>query len=152
MHTDFMAMIADAPRLVGINQGNDRRHEEAGRNLMSLEAFEYPRYTDPPAEFAPRQTADGTPAGAQLECLVVAVEGQGDRCAGIIRPCCRFQRTPGAHRPERGAPIMITPLPGRQIFAGHALVILTAWMADDQCPALSSHPATAGARMDEWEQ
>src|SRR5262249_52573125 len=108
---DLVAFGDDAALLVGIEEGDHRRHVEARRHAVPLEDFEDAWHRAPCAVLALRQLADRAAAVTQLVGLVVGVERERDRAACAVFPCLRPQRAAGPHVIDDGAPVRFRPLP-----------------------------------------
>ena len=60
-----MAISDDATRLLGIKQGDDRRHKKRSRDVVAVEQREDSRHPNATAEFPPGKAAYGLTAGSQ---------------------------------------------------------------------------------------
>ena len=112
VHSDLVSRIDDSAWFVGIDQGADRRHEKARRHVVATEHLQDSRNPDPPSEFAPGEPTDRPPAAAELERLVVAIEGYGKSATRSLGPALRRHRATRTDAADDRAPFLILHLPG----------------------------------------
>jgi hypothetical protein len=111
MHADLVSAVEDPAKGRRVDQTGDGGHEEAGAHVMARQNLQHARRAHAAAELAPGQPADGGTAGAKLESLVVAVEGQGHGAARVARPVRRLQGAPRAHAVNQRTPFGLGHLP-----------------------------------------
>jgi hypothetical protein len=117
MDADFVAGVADAARLVRIDQRGNGWHEECCGYAVPLQDVENAGDANAPAELAPGEPAHGTAAHAEFGGFVIAIERQCHGASCAVLPRRRPQRRAGAHAPQQALPMLLRPFEWRNISA-----------------------------------
>jgi hypothetical protein len=107
----FVSVGSDVPLLVGMQEGNHGRHEEARSDVLAAEKPKDLRHSNPILELALGNPADRLAAIAKLAGFVIAVERKRHGAASPARPLARAQTSTGADLANDMAPLLLRPLP-----------------------------------------
>src|SRR4051812_34388254 len=111
MNCQFVSFLNDGACFPRVDEGRNRRHEKARRNVVVTQDFENSRSPGPRAVLPLAHASKGLPSEAQFDRLVVAVEGKSHGAASTVVPPWRPGVPAGADVGHNFAPRFVWPLP-----------------------------------------